>query len=112
MDFLPYLWKEKAMTTTSPGNIEKLSRKFHEIYQTEAKRQADLGIDKVRHPDNYDVLPERTKEYDRVLARYIIEAIPEEKDYLCLTCTGCSKCEAVKAFNDCIEEFKKRLEML
>lgn len=52
--------------------VEELSRKFHDIYQQEAKRQADLGIDKVRHPDNYDDLPERTKEYDRVLARYVI----------------------------------------
>ena len=57
--------------------MENLSRKFHEIYQLEAKRQSDLGTDKVRHPDNYDELPERTKEYDRVLARHVLILLAE-----------------------------------
>lgn len=60
------------MTPDEVRNVEDLSRKFHEIYQTEAKRQSNLGLDKVRHPDSYDELPERVKEYDRVLARYVL----------------------------------------
>lgn len=53
--------------------VEDLSRILHGIYQDEARRQAGTGDDTVRHPDEYDALPEHTKEYDRVLARYIIE---------------------------------------
>jgi hypothetical protein len=49
-------------------NVEDLSRKFHEIYQIEAKRQGDS-----RHPDSYDDLPEHMKDFDRVLARYVLE---------------------------------------
>ena len=50
--------------------VETLSREFHQIYQEEAKRQGD-----VRHPDNYDSLPENIKEFDRVLARYVLENV-------------------------------------
>jgi hypothetical protein len=49
-------------------NIEELARKFHEIYQIEAKRQGGS-----RHADSYDDLPENIKEFDRVLARYVLE---------------------------------------
>lgn len=52
--------------------VEILSAKLHAIYQQEARRQAGTGEDTVRHPDDYDALPEHTKEYDRVLARYIL----------------------------------------
>lgn len=64
------------------NEVEELAKKFHDIYQLEAKRQSDLGIDKVRHPDNYDDLPERTKEYDRVLARYVLSEISSLKEKL------------------------------
>jgi hypothetical protein len=53
----------------SQWEVETLARKFHEIYQVEAKRQGD-----VRHPDGYDSLPENIKEYDRVLARYVLQS--------------------------------------
>jgi hypothetical protein len=46
---------------------ESLAKKFHEIYQQEARRQGD-----VRHKDNYDDLPENIKEFDRVLARFVL----------------------------------------
>jgi hypothetical protein len=59
----------------SPKFVEVLSAKFHEIYQEEARRQAGTGDDTVRHPDEYNDLPEHTKEYDRVLARYVLENI-------------------------------------
>ena len=52
--------------------IEELSVKLHEIYQIEAKRQGD-----VRHSDDYYSLSENTKEYDRVLARFIISYAKE-----------------------------------
>lgn len=61
--------------------IEELSAKFREIYQIEAKRQGD-----VRHHDSYDDLTENIKEFDRVLARYVLEyvasAIREERENL------------------------------
>jgi hypothetical protein len=51
-----------------PRDVEELSALFHEIYQAEAKRQGD-----VRHKDSYSELPERIKEFDRVLARYVLK---------------------------------------
>ena len=47
--------------------IENLSEKFHAIYQAEAKRQGDI-----RHKDAYADLPENIKEFDRVLARFVL----------------------------------------
>lgn len=47
--------------------IEELSSQLHDIYIIEAKRQGD-----VRHKDKYEDLPENIKEFDRVLARFII----------------------------------------
>ena len=51
-------------------DVESLAAKFHEIYQQEAKRQGD-----VRHQDSYADLPENVKEFDRVLARYVLAAL-------------------------------------
>jgi hypothetical protein len=48
-------------------SVEKVAAKFHDIYQQEAKRQGD-----VRHADVYENLPEKTKEFDRALARFVI----------------------------------------
>lgn len=48
--------------------IEELSAILHSIYMKEATRQGD-----VRHDYDYSKLRESTKEYDRVLARYILE---------------------------------------
>jgi hypothetical protein len=48
--------------------IEALSAQFHAIYQQEASRQGD-----VRHPTAYTDLKENTKEFDRVLARFIMK---------------------------------------
>lgn len=53
--------------------VEVLARELHAIYQQEARRQAGVGEDDVRHPDDYDQLAEHTKDYDRVLARFILE---------------------------------------
>jgi len=47
--------------------LEELARKLHAVYQVEAKRQGD-----VRHHDDYDALPEHVKEFDRVLAAFIL----------------------------------------
>lgn len=53
--------------------LETLSAKLHALYQQEARRQGD-----VRHHDDYAALSEHTKEYDRVLARWILRyASPE-----------------------------------
>lgn len=55
--------------------VEELSAKFHEIYMVEARRQGD-----VRHKDAYADLPENIKEFDRVLARYVLALIERERD--------------------------------
>lgn len=47
--------------------MEPLSATLHAVYQREARRQGEG-----RHPDDYETLPEHTKEYDRVLARFIL----------------------------------------
>lgn len=48
--------------------IESLAETLHQIYQQEAKRQGD-----VRHFDDYAALSENVKEFDRVLARYVLQ---------------------------------------
>ena len=48
--------------------IEELSSKLHDVYMEESRKQGD-----VRHHDDYYKLKESTKEYDRVLARYILK---------------------------------------
>lgn len=47
--------------------LEALSARLHDIYQLEAHRRGD-----VRHADRYEDLSEPTKEWDRVLARWIL----------------------------------------
>lgn len=47
--------------------VESLSVVLHDIYQKEAHRQ-----NRAHCPDDYNELSEQTKEYDRVLARYIL----------------------------------------
>lgn len=49
-------------------DIEALSSRSHDIYQKEAHRRGD-----VRHADIYADLSEPTKEWDRVLARWVLE---------------------------------------
>lgn len=51
----------------SPEWVELLSARLHDIYQAEAHRRGDI-----RHADSYDDLPDDTKEWDRVLARWIV----------------------------------------
>ena len=55
-------------------SVEEISEILHAIYQKEARRQGDI-----RHPDEYAKLSENTKEYDRVLARYIITLLAAER---------------------------------
>lgn len=49
------------------SNVESLASIFHDIYQEEAKRQGNI-----RHKDKYKDLPENIKDFDRVLARYVL----------------------------------------
>lgn len=49
-------------------DLEVLSARLHDIYQVESHRRGDI-----RHADRYEQLPEMTKEWDRVLARWILE---------------------------------------
>lgn len=54
--------------------LEPLSARLHAIYQREARRQGDI-----RHPDDYEALPEHTKDFDRVLAHFILRYATEEE---------------------------------
>lgn len=47
--------------------IEAIATRLHDVYQKEAHRRGDA-----RHADAYDDLSEATKEWDRVLARWIV----------------------------------------
>ncbi len=53
-------------------DVERLAAEFHAIYQAEARRQGD-----VRHPDDYATLPERVKDFDRVLARHALRLVSD-----------------------------------
>src|SRR6266702_838271 len=56
-----------------PLATEALAERFHLVYQDEARRQTDQDADSLRHPDEYSELAERTKDYDRALARFVLE---------------------------------------
>jgi len=56
----------------SDHEIERLSALIHALYQAEAKRQGD-----VRHADDYAGLSESTKEFDRVIARFVLAQCDE-----------------------------------
>lgn len=55
--------------------VESLSAKLHNVYMSESLRQRDIRYEQV-----YDKLPENVKEYDRVLARYIITQLKEAEE--------------------------------
>jgi histidine triad (HIT) family protein len=65
-DGLPLPWTH--LHPHGEEGLELLSARFHDIYQKEAHRRGD-----VRHQDAYEDLPEATKEWDRVLARWVLE---------------------------------------
>ena len=67
------------MTSSSrPERVERLARDFHTVYQKEARRQGDT-----RHPDDFDALPENIKDFDRVLARYVLDRFqPEFREFV------------------------------
>jgi len=52
----------------SEVDLEALSSRLHDVYQKEAHRRGD-----VRHDDDYAALSDDTKEWDRVLARWVLE---------------------------------------
>ncbi len=51
-------------------DVEARSADAHTVYQREAHRRGD-----VRHPDAYESLSEPTKEWDRVLVRWVRDAL-------------------------------------
>lgn len=55
--------------------VEVLARTLHLIYQEEASRQGD-----VRHADSYEALPDNIKEFDRVLARFILANFTSKRE--------------------------------
>lgn len=66
--------------TKEDWEVEKLSAEFHDIYQKEAHRQEDLGLGPARHYDEYEKLSEPVKEFDRVLARYVLKLLEQAKE--------------------------------
>ena len=69
-DFLNAAWSGPSSGDARVLDVEELAAKFHEVYQVEARRQGD-----VRHKDAYSDLPENIKEFDRVLARYVLSEL-------------------------------------
>jgi hypothetical protein len=55
------------------GAVEERSADAHGVYQQEAHQRGD-----VRHPDAYADLSEATKEWDRVLVRWVLSATREQ----------------------------------
>ena len=49
-------------------DVNTLARLLHFVYQQTAK-----DLDDVRHPDAYDDLEDHIKEYDRAIARFVLE---------------------------------------
>ena len=62
------------MTVSEEMRLEALAYVIHRVYQAEAKRQGD-----VRHSDDYHALPENVKDYDRAIARFILDHFVEKK---------------------------------
>ena len=58
------------MPEPTEEQVEQMAKWFHAVYQTEARRQKDI-----RHSDFYDQLPENIKDYDRALARYVLNLL-------------------------------------
>lgn len=67
-DMVCSLSKEHLKMTHDQNEVEVLSSKLHDIYMIEAHRQG-----RVLHAEKYEDLAENIKEYDRVLARFIID---------------------------------------
>jgi hypothetical protein len=57
-------------TAAPDEDIEKIAHLIHGVYMEEARRQND-----VRHPEPYDQLTDKMKNYDRALARFILKNI-------------------------------------
>ena len=94
-------------TKITREQIETTARRFHEIYQEEARRQGD-----VRHPDDYYELPENIKEFDRVLARYHLQAIEERDEQIQLLQDRVDHfCEAMDERDEQIKELKGDLSV-
>lgn len=95
-------------TPDREGFVEKLAAEFHDIYQQEAKRQGD-----VRHHDDYDQLPENIKEFDRVLARYVLALLVAEREKAYQRCEMCwydsIKFLEGEALSKALEFFSKKL---
>ncbi len=70
---------EPSKEAPSEEDVEALSAKLHDIYQKEAHRQEDSGLGPARHYDEYEKLSEPVKEFDRVLARYILSLLETTK---------------------------------
>lgn len=66
------------MTLSREQEVEKLSAELHDIYQKEARRQEGLGIGSRWHYDEYHKLSEPVKDFDRVLARFILDRLGKE----------------------------------
>ena len=78
------------ITTAGPSAVEELAAQLHDIYQAEAHRQGD-----VRHADEYASLSDDIKEFDRVMARFILareQRHAEELDRLRKLAPLCADC--------------------
>lgn len=65
---------EKERLASWWDDTEARSAEAHAVYQQEAHRRGD-----VRHPDAYEDLSDATKEWDRVLVRWVASTIRRSK---------------------------------
>jgi len=62
------------MKILDENEVEGLAAIFHDLYLKEAERQGS-----VVHEGRYEELPEDMKEFDRVLARYVLQNFHRSK---------------------------------
>jgi len=65
---------EKEMKTLDENEVEELAAIIHDLYLKEAGRQGS-----VIHEGRYKELPEDMKEFDRVIARYVLQNFHRSK---------------------------------
>lgn len=73
---MSYLTTVEKSVPQESNEVEELAREFHTVYQKEAERQGFCPI----HPDSYDELSEHIKEFNKILARHVLDKFHPKQD--------------------------------